>query len=65
VLNYNVRRAPAHAFYMAAGYSASATAYIFRKPLLGGLKPFVAELDRPSPAKTQKGNLIHMPDLYV
>ena len=46
VLSSNVRRAPAHAFYMAAGYSASATAYIFGKPLLGGPEPFVAELDR-------------------
>ncbi|HYZ42393.1 MAG TPA: GNAT family N-acetyltransferase, partial [Stellaceae bacterium] len=32
-LSSNVARAPAHAFYAALGYSASATAYVFRKPL--------------------------------
>jgi GNAT superfamily N-acetyltransferase len=34
VLSSNVTRAPAHAFYAAVGYRASATSYIFRKQLL-------------------------------
>ena len=32
-LSSNIKRAPAHAFYAALGYSVSATAYVFRKTL--------------------------------
>jgi GNAT superfamily N-acetyltransferase len=34
VLDSNVVRAPAHAFYAKLGYRVSATAYVLRKPLL-------------------------------